>query len=70
MHDGSFSTLEEVIAFYMSGGIDNEGLDPLMLPFTLDHEEIHQLVSFLNSLSSPYVSDLINQARMIGIGDY
>lgn len=70
MHDGSFSSLEEVIAFYMSGGINNEGLDPLMLPFTLDHEEIRQLVLFLNSLSSPYVSDLVNQARMMEIGDY
>ena len=70
MHDGSFSSLEEVIAFYMSGGIINEGLDPLMLPFTLDHEEIRQLISFLNSLSSPYVSDLITQARMTEIGDY
>jgi cytochrome c peroxidase len=70
MHDGSFSTLEEVIAFYMSGGIDNEGLDPLILPFTLEPEEVLQLMSFLNSLSSPYVSDLVNQARMTDIGDY
>jgi len=70
MHDGSFSSLQDVIAFYMSGGIENEGLDPLMLPFTLDKDEINQLISFLNALSSPYVADLVHEARLTEIGDY
>ena len=30
MHDGRFSTLEEVIEFYNSGGHDSPTVDPLM----------------------------------------
>jgi len=70
MHDGSISSLREVIAFYMNGGIKNDGLDPRVLPFTLNEVEINQLLSFLESLTSPYVEALVDDARNTKIGDY
>ncbi len=70
MHDGSISSLREVLLFYMKGGISNEGLDPKILPFALDEMEIQQLLLFLESLTSPYVERLIHDARNTEIGDY
>lgn len=70
MHDGSISSLRAVIEFYMKGGIKNDGLDPRILPFTLSEMEIKQLLSFLESLTSPYVEALIHDARNTEIGDY
>jgi len=55
-HNGAFSTLEEVIAFYNEGGaagmgleIKNQTLSPDKL--NLDQKEIKQLVAFINSLT-------------------
>ena len=70
MHDGSISSLEEVIHFYMEGGIDNEGIDSDLQPFTLDTKEQGHLLSFLKSLTSPYVEELITDARESEISDY
>jgi len=70
MHDGSISSLEEVIRFYMRGGIDNQGLDPDLKPFTLNESELGQLVSFLKSLTSPYIENLISEARSSKVSDY
>ncbi|MFP6805818.1 MAG: cytochrome c peroxidase [Pseudomonadales bacterium] len=70
MHDGSLSSLEEVIKFYMHGGIINEGLDERLLPFTLDEKEIKQLVAFLNALTSPSAFTLAIDARKTAIGDH
>ncbi|MCZ6502590.1 MAG: c-type cytochrome [Gammaproteobacteria bacterium] len=70
MHDGSISSLRQVVEFYMKGGIKNDGLDPRILPFTLNETEIKQLLSFLESLTSPYVEALVHDARDGGIGDY
>ncbi len=49
MHNGVFSTLEEVVAFYTAGG--GEG-NPALGPLRLTDTEIAQLVAFLESLSS------------------
>jgi len=56
MHDGRFGSLESVLAFYDSGIIDSETLDPLLkndgnigIPTTL--EERAQLIAFLNTLT-------------------
>ncbi len=70
MHDGSISSLREVVEFYMKGGIKNDGLDSRILPFTLNEVEIEQLLSFLESLTSPYVEPLVRDARNSEIGDY
>jgi len=63
MHDGSISSLEEVIDHYAAGGrsrsfnadekkIDaNAGIDPLITGFKLTPEERRQLVAFLHVLT-------------------
>ena len=51
MHDGSFSTLEEVIDFYDKGGRENPQLDPEIRPLGLSAEEKRALQAFLQSLS-------------------
>ena len=70
MHDGSLSTLDEVIAFYVNGGIVNDGLDEKIKPLKLNSSEIRQLILFLHSLTSPHVQELIKDARTMAIGDY
>ncbi|MBF0274047.1 MAG: cytochrome-c peroxidase [Nitrospinae bacterium] len=51
MHNGSLSTLEEVIEFYNKGGEDREGIDPEMKELNLTKKEKKELLSFLKSLS-------------------
>ncbi len=50
MHDGSFSTLEEVIEFYNGGGQPNPKLDNAIRPLDLTPEEKADLLAFLKSL--------------------
>ena len=42
MHNGSMSTLRQVIAFYNQGGIVNENLDPLIKPLHLSRRGSRQ----------------------------
>jgi cytochrome c peroxidase len=51
MHDGSLSTLREVVEFYDHGGVPNETLDPRIRPLGLSSAEVDQLVAFLESLT-------------------
>lgn len=51
MHDGSLSTLAEVVDFYDRGGVPNPFLDPAMRPLGLSDEERADLVAFLETLS-------------------
>jgi cytochrome c peroxidase len=56
MHNGSFATLEEVIAFYAKGGgaglgIDVPNLPRAIRPFTLSDQETRDLVNFLYALT-------------------
>lgn len=53
MHDGRFATLDDVVEFYVAGGIPNRFLDPLLEPLALTEEERRDLVRFLESLTSP-----------------
>jgi len=55
-HDGSASTLEEVIEHYAKGGIVKTNLSPSMEQLDLTTKEKQELVSFLHALSSPYVA--------------
>jgi cytochrome c peroxidase len=52
-HDGSATTLEQVVDFYAQGGLVKTNLSRSMKELTLTAEEKSQLVSFLNALSSP-----------------
>ena len=51
MHDGRFSTLEDVIEHYNAGGSGARGQDPLVVPLSLSPTEKEDLVSFLQSLT-------------------
>lgn len=63
MHDGSLATLEDVVEFYDSGGIDNPQLDPLVKPLGLSGAEKRQLVAFLRALTGDNVNRLAAEAR-------
>lgn len=51
MHDGSLTTLEDVVDYYDMGGIKNKNLHPLMRPLHLSAEDKQALVSFMKSLN-------------------
>jgi cytochrome c peroxidase len=63
MHDGSLATLEEVVAFYDRGGIENPQKDPLLLPLGLSQLEKDALVAFLRTLVGDSVQNLVQLAR-------
>ncbi len=69
MHDGSLSTLEDVIEFYDRGGIKNQLLDPLIKPLGLTPLEKSQLVAFLKSLTGDNVDQLISDAFAAPVGN-
>ena len=69
MHDGSISSLRQVIDFYNDGGIENELLDPLIGPLGLDETEIGQILSFLESLTGDNVDRLVSDAFAVPIGN-
>lgn len=69
MHDGSLRTLEDVVRFYVRGGIAHPGLDPVIQPLDLTDREIRALVSFLESLTSPDIGVLVEDARSAPIGN-
>ncbi len=51
MHNGSMSSLEEVVSFYNSGGGNRATKDSRMKPLNLSKEEEAHLVAFLKSLT-------------------
>jgi cytochrome c peroxidase len=69
MHDGSLSTLDEVVRFYNRGGHPDPDLDPLIRPLQLTDTEIAALVAFLESLTGDNLVDLIADARSIRVGN-
>lgn len=58
MHDGSYSTLEEVIAHYNSGGKNHVNKSPLIKPLSLSIKEQEALVSFLKTLTDTSFNNL------------
>ena len=51
MHNGSMSSLEEVVSFYNNGGGTRLIKDPRVKPLNLSIEEQAQLVAFLKTLT-------------------
>ena len=51
MHDGSFASLEEVVAYYSRGGNANPQLDPEIRVLNLTPSEQRDLVAFLEALT-------------------
>jgi len=69
MHDGSKKTLRDVIVHYNNGGVTKEG-DPVndflgsgIRPLNLTEQEIDDLVSFMEALTSPRFASLPSGAR-------
>jgi cytochrome c peroxidase len=52
MHNGAYTTLEEVVAHYDRGGDDRRNLDANMRPLGLTADEQRDLVEFMRSLTS------------------
>lgn len=69
MHNGSLSTLREVVEFYDTGGIANPLLDPLIRPLHLSGDEKQALVAFLQSLTGSNVDALVADAFAAPVGD-
>jgi cytochrome c peroxidase len=69
MHNGSLSTLEDVVGFYNQGGVANENLDPRIKPLQLNEIEISYLIEFLNALTGSNVKRLVSDAYAAPIGD-
>ena len=51
MHDGSLSTLDQVIDYYDRGGNRNPNLDSAIQPLHLPPEDKRAIVAFLRTLS-------------------
>jgi cytochrome c peroxidase len=69
MHDGSLATLKDVIVHYNNGGVTKEG-DPVndflsggIRPLNLTDQEVDDLVSFMEALTSPEFASLPSGAR-------
>ena len=58
MHDGSMSTLWDVMDHYNKGGVPNPNLDGGMQRLGLTEPEIDDLVAFLETLTSPSVAEV------------
>ena len=69
MHNGSLSTLRDVVDFYDKGGVPNELLDPLIQPLNLSEGEKTDLVAFLESLTGSNVDTLVSDAFAAPVGD-
>jgi len=69
MHDGSFSTLREVVEFYRKGGHPHEGIDPLIQPLRISNQDIDDLLAFLESLTGDNVQELVRDARSQEVGN-
>lgn len=69
MHNGSLSSLADVIEFYDVGGVPNEGLSPLIKPLNLSGQEKQDLHRFLEALTGSNVDALVADAFAAPIGD-
>ncbi len=69
MHNGQFSTLEEVVEFYNQGGVEHDLLSPLIRPLHLSVDEQQDLVAFLKTLTGDNVDALILDAFAAPVGD-
>lgn len=69
MHDGSITTLKDVVTFYNEGGGHDPSQDPRIRPLQLSPAEQQALIQFLESLTGDNVDALAADARTAPIGD-
>ncbi len=53
MHDGSLTTLREVVEQYSAGGLRHPSTDPQIVPLRLAAGEVDDLLAFLEALTDP-----------------
>ena len=63
MHNGTFETLEDIVAYYGDGGFRHFGIDPLVRDLSLSDAEKAALVAFLKSLTAGNIKALIVEAQ-------
>jgi cytochrome c peroxidase len=63
-HDGSATTLADVIELYDKGGNPNRNLDPALRPLKLSAQQKLDLIRFLESLTSSSVAELSREAEL------
>ncbi len=63
MHDGSLATLRDVVDFYDTGNGEDPQRDSHLRRLNLSDLQKNQLVTFLQSLTSPNADELAKQAR-------
>ncbi|MGH8489921.1 MAG: cytochrome c peroxidase [Gammaproteobacteria bacterium] len=69
MHDGSFATLADVVAYYNRGGYAAPDRDPLIEPLGLSTMEQNDVVAFLESLTGDNVREIGADGLAAAIGD-
>ncbi len=69
MHNGAFTSLEQVVDFYDQGGVPNEVLDPLMKPLGLSEKDKQDLVAFMKALTGSNINTLVSDAFAAPVGD-
>ncbi len=69
MHNGSLSSLMDVIEFYDQGGVENLLLDKRIRPLGLTGENKQDLVNFLKTLTGSNVEQLVSDAFAAPVGD-
>ncbi|MBT7543083.1 MAG: methylamine utilization protein MauG [Gammaproteobacteria bacterium] len=69
MHNGVFSSLDDVINFYNDGGVQNELLSPKIKKLNLSKAEKINLKLFLESLVGENINILIADALFQTVGD-
>ena len=63
MHNGTFETLEDIVAYYGDGGFRHFGIDRLVRDLRLTDAEKAALVAFLKSLTAGNIKALIVEAQ-------
>jgi cytochrome c peroxidase len=64
MHDGSLTTLDEVVAFYDRGGVPNPWLAPGIRALNLTAAERADLVAFLESLTGQVAAEIAGPPQL------
>jgi cytochrome c peroxidase len=64
MHDGSMTSLAEVVAFYNAGGVKNEWLSGDVTPLGMDASEMGDLVAFLEALTGEVAPEIASAPEL------
>ncbi len=69
MHDGSLTTLRDVVVYYNYPNVQHPQLDARIVPLGLTFDEVDELIAFLESLTGDNVDELVADARSVAVGN-